>query len=54
MRARIDYVFARQKDQMGLSIRTIGIVRAETTITRANLAYNIDRLVLQERRTISG
>lgn len=54
VRARIEHVFARQKDQMGLFIRTIGIVRAETTITLANLAYNIDRLVLRERRTISG
>lgn len=50
VRARIEHVFARQKDQMALFIRTIGIARAETKITLANLAYNIDRLVFHERR----
>ena len=50
VRARIEHVFARQKDQMGLFIRTIGIVRAEAKITLANLAYNIDRLIFHERR----
>ena len=54
VRARIEHVFARQKDQMALFIRTIGIVRAETKITLANLAYNIDRLVFHERRTATG
>jgi IS5 family transposase len=39
VRARVEHVFARQKDQMGLFIRTIGIKRAETKITLANLAY---------------
>jgi IS5 family transposase len=29
VRARVEHVFARQKDQMGLFIRTIGIKRAE-------------------------
>ena len=51
VRARIEHVFARQKDQMGLFIRTIGIVRAETKITLANLAYNSDRLVFHEQRS---
>lgn len=50
VRARIEHVFARQKDQMGLFIRTIGIVRAEAKITLANIAYNIDRLIFHERR----
>ena len=49
-RARIEHVFARQKDQMALFIRTIGIARAETKIGLANLVYNIDRLVFHERR----
>ena len=39
---------------MTLFIRTIGIVRAETKITLANLAYNIDRLIFHERRTAVG
>jgi len=50
VRARVEHVFARQKDQMGLFIRTIGIARAETKITLAHLAYNIDRLIFHERR----
>ena len=29
VRARVEHVFARQKDQMGLFVRTIGIARAE-------------------------
>ena len=41
VRARVEHVFARQKDQMGLFIRTIGIKRAEAKITLANLAYNM-------------
>lgn len=49
VRARIEHVFARQKDQMRLSIHTIGIARAEAKITLANLAYNIDRLIFHER-----
>ena len=54
VRARVEHVFARQKDQMGLFIRTIGIARAEAKITLANLAYNIDRLVFHERRAATG
>ena len=54
VRARIEHVFARQKDQMGLFIRTIGIARAEAKITLANLAYNIDRLIFHERRAAMG
>jgi IS5 family transposase len=36
LRARIEHVFARQNDQMALSIRSIGIARAETKIRLAN------------------
>lgn len=54
IRARIEHVFARQKDQMGLFIRTIGLARAEAKITLANLAYNIDRLIFHERRAAAG
>ena len=54
VRARIEHVFARQKDQMALFIRTIGIARAETKIGLANLAYDMDRLVFHERRTAMG
>ncbi len=54
VRARVEHVFARQKDQMGLFIRTIGIKRAEAKITLANLAHNMHRLIFHERRAAMG
>ena len=50
VRARIEHVFAHQKDRFGLFIRTIGIARAEAKLTLANLAYNFDRLIFHEKR----
>ena len=50
IRARIEHVFAHQKNKFGLFIRTIGIARAEAKLTLANLAYNFDRLVFHEKR----
>jgi IS5 family transposase len=43
MRARVEHVFAEQKERMGLVIRTIGLARAEAAITLANMAYNMKR-----------
>lgn len=43
IRARVEHVFAEQKDRMNLFIRTIGIARAEAAITLANMAYNMKR-----------
>jgi IS5 family transposase len=54
VRARVEHVFARQKDQMSLFIRTIGIKRAEAKITLANLAYNMHRLIFHERQAARG
>ena len=54
VRARVEHVFAQQKDKMGLFIRTIGIKRAEAKITLANLAYNMHRLIFHERRATLG
>ena len=54
VRARVEHVFARQKDQMRLFIRTIGIKRAEAKIVLANLAYNMHRLIFHERRMAMG
>lgn len=54
VRASIEHVFARQKDQMALFICTIGIARAETKVTLANLAYDMDRLIFHERRAAMG
>lgn len=50
IRSRIEHVFARQKEGMGLFIRTIGLARARVKIGMANLAYNLTRLVWHERQ----
>ena len=50
VRARVEHVFARQKDQMGLFMRIVGIKRAEAKTTLADLAYNTHRLIFHERR----
>jgi IS5 family transposase len=52
VRARVEHVFAHQKDRMGLFIRTIGQVRAETKIGLANLAYNLQRFLFHERKSM--
>jgi IS5 family transposase len=54
IRARVEHVFAHQKNRFGLFVRTIGIARAEAKLTLANLAYNFDRLVFHERRATMG
>lgn len=54
IRARVEHVFAHQKNRYGLFIRTIGIKRAEAKLTLANLAYNMDRLIFHERRAAMG
>jgi len=67
VRARVEHVFAHQKNRFGLFIRTIrcpavvctqttrgGIARAEAKLTLANLAYNMDRLVFHERRAATA
>ena len=43
VRARVEHVFAQQKERMNLFIRSVGIARAEATITMANIAYNLGR-----------
>lgn len=50
IRARVEHVFAHQKNRYGLFIRTIGLARAETKRLLANMAYNFDRLIFHERR----
>ena len=42
-RSKVEHVFAHQKARMRLTIRTIGIARAEAAITLANMAYNMTR-----------
>jgi len=43
VRARVEHVFAQQKERMRLFVRSIGIKRAEAVITMANIAYNLGR-----------
>jgi transposase, IS5 family len=55
IRSKVEHVFAVQKEQMGLFIRTVGLTRATCKITLANLAYNMKRLVFWEtRRSLAG
>lgn len=49
IRARVEHVFAEQKRRLGLIVRTIGLDRAKTKITLANLAFNMRRLTWLER-----
>jgi transposase, IS5 family len=51
VRAKVEHVFAQQKDRMGLTIRTIGLARAKAAITLANMAYNMTRLRWLLRQT---
>ncbi|WP_245418302.1 hypothetical protein [Cohaesibacter haloalkalitolerans] len=51
IRARVEHVFAHQKNRYGLFIRTIGLARAETKLVLANLTCNFDRLIFHERRS---
>ena len=50
VRARVEHVFAHQKNRYGLFIRTIGLARAKAKLTLANLVYKFDRLIFHERR----
>ena len=49
VRSRVEHVFADQKSQTGLFVRTVGIVRATTRIGLANIIYNMRRLLFLER-----
>lgn len=51
IRAHVEHVFADQKARMGLAVRTIGIKRAEATITLVNMAYNMKRWEWLGRRS---
>lgn len=51
IRAKVEHVFAVQKEQVRLFIRTIGLQGATVKITLANFVYNMKRLVFWERRS---
>ena len=50
VRAHVEHIFAHQKEQMGLFVRTIRLDRARTRIGLANLTYNFQCFVLHEGR----
>ena len=50
VRAAVEHPFAHMKGCMGLTIRTIGLKRAEAAITLANMAYNMRRWCWLERK----
>lgn len=52
-RSRVEHVFGHMKNRFGLYIRTIGLKRAETKLSLAVLAYNMDRLIFLEGRRCS-
>jgi len=48
-RSRVEYVFADQKSQTGLFIRTVAITRVSMRIGLANIIYNMRRFLFLER-----
>ncbi|OAJ66207.1 transposase [Gluconobacter cerinus] len=49
IRSRVEHIFADQKSQMGLFIRTVGITRATMKIGLANIVYNIRPFLFLKR-----
>jgi IS5 family transposase len=49
IRSRVEHVFADQKSQTGLFIRTVGITRATMRVGLANIVYNMRRFLFLER-----
>ena len=54
VRSAVKTVFAGQKHRFGLFVRTIGLARARTKIGLANLAYNLNRFLWIEARTVAA
>ena len=49
IRSRVEHVFADQKSQTGLFVRTVGITRATMRIGLANIVYNMRRFLFLQR-----
>jgi len=47
-RSRVEHVFADQKSQTGLFVRTVGITRATIRIGLTNIVYNMRRFLFPE------
>nr|WP_249201644.1 IS5 family transposase [Gluconobacter sphaericus] len=54
IRSRVEHVFADQKSQTGLFVRTVGITRATMRIGLANIVYNMRRFLFLERLSASA
>ncbi|BCI66616.1 IS5 family transposase ISMac22 [Acetobacter aceti] len=54
IRSRVEHVFADQKSQIGLFVRTVGITRAAMRIGLANIVYNMRRFLFLERLNASA
>ena len=52
VRAHVEHPFANMKGPMGLVIRTVGIARAQATITLTNMAYNMKRWRWLDRQSV--
>ena len=48
VRSRVEHVFADQKAQTGLFVRTVGITRVTMRIGMANIVYNMRRFLFLE------
>ena len=53
IRAHVEHVFAVQKEQMNLFVRTIGFKRAKVKIGLANITYTIKRFIFFEKRKLA-
>ena len=54
IRSKVEHVFAHQKARMRLFVRTIGIARANATITLVNMVYNMQRWSWLSARQATG
>ena len=54
IRSRVEHVFADQKPQTGLFIRTVGVTPATMRIGLANIVYNMRRFLFLERMSAAA
>ncbi|AQS85173.1 MAG: hypothetical protein ABF876_01510 [Acetobacter aceti] len=54
IRSRVEHVFADQKSQTGLVVRTVGIARATMRIGLANIVCNMRRFLFLEQISASA
>lgn len=54
IQSRVEHVFADQKAQTGLFIRTVGITRATMRIGLANIIYNMRHFLFLEQISVAA